>query len=105
MELQPTNSYHMGRVWERMVRSVRRVMKALLKGQTVTHDVPETTLAEVEAILNSRPLTQLSLDPKDNEPLTPNHLLLMRDSPNLSPGVFDKKDGLVGVVGVSVNTQ
>ncbi|KAJ8023742.1 hypothetical protein HOLleu_36272 [Holothuria leucospilota] len=89
----PPTASHIGGVWERMIRSVRRVMKALLKGQTVTHDVLETTLAEVEAILNSRPLTQLSLDPKDNEPLTPNHLLLMRDSPNLSPGVFDKKDG------------
>ena len=89
----PPAASHMGGVWERMIRSVRRIMKVLLKGQTVTHKVLETTLTEVEAILNSRPLTKLSLDPRDKEPLTPNHLLLLRDSPNLSPGVFDRNDG------------
>ncbi|XP_071491771.1 uncharacterized protein [Diadema antillarum] len=87
----PTAS-HMGGVWERMVRSIRKILGSLLGQQTVNDEVLSTVLVEVEGILNSRPLTQLSMDPQDNEPLTPNHLLLMRQSPSLSPGKFDKDD-------------
>jgi len=38
----------------------------------------QTLCCEVEAILNSRPLTQVSGDPSDMEALTPKHLLLLR---------------------------
>ena len=51
-----------------------------------------TFRAEVEAIMNARPLTSLSLDPRDGEPLTPNHLLLMRGTSDIPPGVFVKQD-------------
>ncbi len=49
-----------------------------------------TIMTEAESIMNARPLTQLSMDPKDDEPLTPNHLL--RRSPSFPPGVFVKED-------------
>ena len=38
---------------------------------------------EVEGILNGRPLTPVSSDPKDLDPLTPNHLLLLQANPSL----------------------
>jgi len=47
---------------------------------------------EVEGILNGRPLTPVKSDPKDLDSLTPNHLLLLRANPNLSPGVFNKEE-------------
>ena len=49
-------------------------------------------MAEVESILNSRPLIPITLDPKDGQPLTPNHLLLLRQSITLPSGLFDQRD-------------
>ena len=48
-------------------------------------------MVEVESIMNSHPLTPVVLDPDREDPLTPNHLLLMRASPNLPPGDFSRK--------------
>ena len=49
-------------------------------------------MTEVESILNSRPLIPVTFDLTDDEPLTPNHLLLLRGNSNLPPGLFEKKD-------------
>ena len=38
----------------------------------------DTHLAEIEAVINSRPLTHASTDPKDLNVLTPNHLLTLK---------------------------
>ena len=88
----PPAASHMGGAWERMIRSIRRILDILLKSQVVTDDVLHTLLLEVESILNSRPLCPITLDPHGNEPLTPNHLLLMRQSCNDPPGVFESRD-------------
>ena len=42
-----------------------------------------TYLNEVDAVLNNRPLTSISDDVTDLEPLTPNHFLIGRGNPNL----------------------
>lgn len=47
---------------------------------------------EVEAIINDRPITTVSNDAGDLEPLTPNHLLLLKSKPFLLPGVFNPSD-------------
>ena len=88
----PPLASHMGGVWERMVKSVKKVLKAVLKEQVVNDETLLTVMAEVEMILNSRPITQIHQDARDDEPLTPNHMLLLRPSGNLPPGVFDKSD-------------
>ena len=83
---------HMGGVWERVIRSIRKILTVLLGQQLVNEEMLRTLMAEVQGVLNSRPLTPVSNNPKDLELLTPNHLLLLRANPNLPPGVFVKED-------------
>ena len=88
----PPTASHMGGAWERMIRSTRRILNVLLKDQTVSDEVLSTLMTEVKSIINSRPLVPVTFDPKDDEPLTPNHLLMLRSNPTLPPGLFDNKD-------------
>ena len=87
----PPSASHMGGALERMIRSVRQILKAILKEQLVSDEVLSTVIAEAVSILNSRPLTRNSDSPLDEQPLTPNHLLHLRPCPDL-PGIFDKDD-------------
>lgn len=90
-KFNPPYTSHMGGIWECVIRSIRKILTALGQ-QLVNEEMLRTVMAEVQGILNSRPLTPASNDPKDLEPLTPNHLLLFRANPNLPPGVFVKED-------------
>ena len=91
-KFNPPTASHMGGVWERVIRSVHKILRALLGEQIVSDESLRTLMTEVQGILNSRPLTPVSSDPRDLEPITPNHLLLLRSNPNLPPGVFSKED-------------
>ena len=75
-----------------MIRSVRKVLNALLKNQSPNDEGLSTLMCEVEAILNSRPLTKVSEDPNDLQALSPSHLLLLRAGPECPPGIFAKND-------------
>ncbi|XP_041357495.1 uncharacterized protein LOC121374456 [Gigantopelta aegis] len=89
----PAASHH-GGVWERMIRSVRKILYSIMQEQTVKLDDEclYTLLCEVEAILNGRPITDVPCDPHDLSPLTPNHLFLLRSGDKMPPGVFNKAD-------------
>ena len=66
-----------GGVFERMVKAMKRCLRKSLGRARLTLDELTTALVEVEAVLNSRPLTYVSTD--DFEvPLTPSHLLVGR---------------------------
>ena len=82
----------MGGVWERITKSVRRVLRSVMVQQVVNDDALATLMCLVESIINSRLLTTVSKDPSELEPLTPNHLLLPRRALLPAPGVFDSKD-------------
>ena len=60
--------------------------------QRLTDESLSTFLCEVENIINSRPLTTVSDDPNDLEPLTPNHLLQQKQPTSLPPGIFHPSD-------------
>ena len=66
---------HHGGAWERLIRSVRKILNALLQSQSFTDETLHTYLCEVECILNNRPLIPVSSDPRDDLPITPNHIL------------------------------
>lgn len=67
----PAGSHH-GGVWERIIRSIKKVLNATLKVQNLDEEGLQTFLYEVEAILNCRPITTPSNDPNDLKALTPN---------------------------------
>lgn len=74
----PPATAHHGGVWERLIRMLKRILLSVTKQQTLDDESLLTVMCEVEAILNSRPLTTISDDPNDLEPSTPNHLLLCK---------------------------
>ena len=74
----PPQAPHMGGVWERMVRGVKSAFRALLTHRLLTDEELLTFMTEAEKIVNDRPLTTVSSDPKDVTPLTPSDLLLLR---------------------------
>ena len=82
----------MGGVWERLVRSCKKALDVVLQNQVLTDEVLLTAITEVESLVNSRPLTEVSSDADDLEALTPNHFLIGRATPNLPPGIFADKE-------------
>ena len=93
LTFNPPLASHQGGVWERMIRTIRRIMLSLLVPSVrMTDDILHTTFCEVESIVNSRPLTKNSEDIHDEVPLTPNHLLLLRENAPLPWGVFHDTD-------------
>ena len=69
---------HFGGVWERLVRSSKKAMVAILGNRSLTDEALLTTMCLVEQTLNARPITPASDDPSDLEALTPNHFILGR---------------------------
>ncbi|GFQ75584.1 integrase catalytic domain-containing protein [Trichonephila clavata] len=64
-----------GGFWERMVRSIKELLRKCLGKACVTYEEMLTLLSDCEATINGRPLTYLSDDPKELKPLTPAHFI------------------------------
>lgn len=72
----PPATPHMGGVWERLIQTVKTCLKETLKARTPNDEMLKNLIVEAEYIVNSRPLTYVSLDSAEDEALTPNHILL-----------------------------
>ena len=66
--------------WERMVRNMKVSLKKTIGLKSLERTELETLLTEVEACLNSRPLTFVGDDIDNGHSLTPSHFLLGRGS-------------------------
>ncbi|XP_053388629.1 uncharacterized protein LOC128551740 [Mercenaria mercenaria] len=81
--------------WERLIGLTKETLKKVLGRSFVTYQTLSTVVTEIEAILNDRPLTYVTSDSSDPEPLTPSHLMFGRrftslpfshnDTDNLDP--------------------
>ncbi|XP_077300716.1 uncharacterized protein LOC143921341 [Arctopsyche grandis] len=77
-KFNPPRAPHMGGLWEAAVKSMKIHLNKVLKATTLNFESFCTVLTQIEACLNSRPLSPLSSDPLDLLPLTPGHFLIGR---------------------------
>ena len=81
---------------EQIIRCIPKILGSLLREQLISGEILRTLMAEIEGILNSRPLTPNSDNSTDLEPLNPNHLFLRRSNLNkLPPGVYVREGRFV----------
>ncbi|CAK9799871.1 hypothetical protein ANTQUA_LOCUS2267 [Anthophora quadrimaculata] len=72
----PPRAPHFGGLWEAAVKSFKYHLVRVLGNTLLTYEAFATCITEIEAILNSRPITPLSSDPSDYTALTPGHFLI-----------------------------
>lgn len=72
----PPYSPHMGGVWEAAVKSLKYHLHRIVGSASLTFEELSTIITQVEAVLNSRPLTPMSNNPTDLSVLTPAHFLI-----------------------------
>ena len=80
-----------GGIWERLVRSFKRVLYTILGTRRLTVEVLHTTFCLVENALNSRPITPVSADPCNLNAITPNHFILGENSTGIPSLVGNKE--------------
>ncbi|GFQ94044.1 integrase catalytic domain-containing protein [Trichonephila clavata] len=83
-----------GGFYERMVKTVKEPLKKILGRSLLSFEELTTLLSEIENIVNLHPLTYVSDDKDDTEPLTPAHFLYFGrkdfDYPMPFTELFDK---------------
>ena len=84
----------MGGIWERPIRTVRKVLAGLYTSTENLNDESfKTLMCEIESIVNSRPLTTITEDPDDLLPLSPSMILTGKRELNMPPpGNFQQND-------------
>ena len=64
--------------WERLIGITKSTIKKVLGRALVSYETLHTIVTEIEGVMNDRPLTYVTSDASDQEPLTPAHLLYGR---------------------------
>ena len=89
-KFNPPSAPHFGGVFEAMVKSAKRAIKAILGNAEIDDEELHTAICGAEKLLNSRPITYVSSDPQDLTPLTPNHFLVGEVGGIFAPEAMDK---------------
>lgn len=77
---------HQGGIYEAAVKSMKHHLRRVIGARMMESQQLTNLLADIEAILNSRPLTPLSDDPEDIQALTPAHFWI--GEPLILPPAF-----------------
>ena len=73
----PVHAPHFGGLWEAVVKSIKNHFRSIVGDVKLTFEKPTATaLAQIEACLNSRPLTEIPEAEDGIEALTPGHFLI-----------------------------
>ncbi|XP_076299895.1 uncharacterized protein LOC143218550 [Lasioglossum baleicum] len=74
----PPSAPHFGGLWEAGVKSAKYHLKRAVGAHTLSQTEFSTVLCQVEACLNSRPISALTDEPTDLSALTPGHFIIGR---------------------------
>lgn len=72
----PSYSPIFGGLWESAVKSTKHHLKRVIGNSTLTYEQFNSVIIEIEGILDSRPISQISNDITDLSYLTPSHFLI-----------------------------
>ena len=91
-KINPPSAPHFGGVFEAMIKSAKKSMRAILGNADVTDEELQTAICGAERLLNSRPITFVSADPEDVSPLTPSHFLTGELGGKFAPEAADQEE-------------
>ena len=80
-KFNPPYASHFGGIWERHIRTIRKLLFHLLSSQSITDEVLCTVFCQVEWIINYRPITRVNDDAEVLRPID----LLIPLRPNSGP--------------------
>ncbi|XP_062542316.1 uncharacterized protein LOC134210285 [Armigeres subalbatus] len=72
----PARSPHFGGIWESGVKSFKYHFRRIMGQKAFSMDQLLTVVAQIQSVLNSRPLVSMSDSPDDLSALTPGHFLI-----------------------------
>lgn len=91
-KFNPPSAPHFGGVFESMIKSAKKAIKAILGNADISDEELHTAICGAERLLNSRPITFVSSDPADLSPLTPSHFLIGQLGGKFAPETADREE-------------
>ena len=91
-KFNPPSAPHFGGVCEALIKSAKKVIKAILGDTDINDEELHTASCGAERLLNSRPITYVGADPNDHSPMTPNHFLVGQLGGPFAPELLDGEE-------------